>query len=223
MSEPLWNAVDQYLCDMLVPSDAALDAALTSSVAAGLPAINVAPNQGKLLQILAMLRGARRILEIGTLGGYSTIWLARALPEDGRVISLELDPRHAEVARANLATAGVADRVEVRVGPALDSLARLAKEQAEPFDLTFIDADKPSNADYFQWAVSLSRPGGVIIVDNVVRNGQVADMSNTDPAVVGTRRLLDAIAAEPRVVATAIQTLGSKGHDGFALAMVSSG
>jgi predicted O-methyltransferase YrrM len=223
MSEPLWNAVDHYLCDMLVPSDAGLDAALTASVTAGLPAINIAPNQGKLLHILAMLRGARRILEIGTLGGYSTIWLARALPEDGSLISLELDPRHAEVARTNLATAGVADRVEVRVGPALDSLAQLTQEQAEPFDLTFIDADKPSNADYFKWAVSLSRPGSVIIVDNVVRDGQVADMSNTDPAVVGARRLFDAIAGEPRVVATAVQTVGSKGHDGFALAMVTSG
>ena len=221
-SESLWNAIDQYLCERLVPSDAALDAALTSSDTAGLPAVNVAPNQGKLLHILAMLRGARRILEIGTLGGYSTIWLARALPEDGRLISLELDPRHAEVARANLATAGVADRVEVRVGPAMDTLARLAQERAEPFDLTFIDADKPSNADYFRWAVSLSRPGSVIIVDNVVWDGQVADMSNTDPVVVGNRRLFDVIAAEPRVVATAIQTVGSKGHDGFALAMVNS-
>ncbi|HEU5109285.1 MAG TPA: O-methyltransferase, partial [Micromonosporaceae bacterium] len=190
--------------------------------AAGLPEIQVAPNQGKLLQLMAQIRGARRILEIGTLGGYSTIWLARALPHDGRLVTMEYDRRHAEVARANIARAGLADRVEVRVGAALDLLPALARERPEPFDLTFIDADKQSNTEYFRWALRLSRVGSVIIVDNVVRGGRVTDPNSDDPSVVGTRRLFDALAAEPRVTATAIQTVGSKSYDGFAMAVVIS-
>ena len=215
-----WTTVDRYITDMLVPSDPALDAALAASTAAGLPAINVAPNQGKLLHLLARMRGARTILEVGTLGGYSTIWLGRALPRDGSLISLEIDPKHAEVARANIARAGLADRVEVRLGRTVDSLAVIAAEGKDPFDLVFIDADKPSNADYFTWALKLTRPGSVIIVDNVIRKGAVADPASTDANVLGVRRLNELIAAEPRVSATAIQTVGSKGYDGFALALV---
>jgi predicted O-methyltransferase YrrM len=180
----------------------------------------VAPNQGKLLHLWARMIGARSILEVGTLGGYSTIWLARALPPGGRLVTLEAEPRHAEVAVANLERAGVADRVDVVVGKALDTLPVLADEGRGPFDLTFIDADKQGNADYFQWAVRLSRPGSVIVVDNVVRQGSVLDAGSDDPAVVGTRRLFEVVAAEPRVTATAVQTVGSKGHDGFLLALV---
>lgn len=220
MAEPSWTVVDQYLSTMLLDDDPVLNAALDASDAADLPPINVAPNQGKLWHLLARLRGARRILEIGTLGGYSAIWLARALPRDGQLITLELDPRRAEIARANLARAGLDDRAQVRVGPALDTLAELAGERAEPFDLTFIDADKQNNAEYFRWAVRLSRAGSLIIVDNVVRGGQVVDESTTDPAVLGTRRLIEVMAAEPHVLVTAIQTVGSKGHDGFAVAMI---
>jgi predicted O-methyltransferase YrrM len=220
MTESLWADVDHYLTDRLVPADPALEAALDASAAAGLPDIAVAPNQGKLLYLLARLRGARRILEIGTLGGYSTIWLARALPPDGRLISLEYDPRHAEVARANIAGAGLADRVEVRVGAALDTLPGLGGEG--PFDVVFIDADKVNNAEYFRWALELSTVGSLIIVDNVVRGGQVLDGSTDDPAVLGTRRLFDALATEPRVTATAIQTVGTKSYDGFAFALVIS-
>jgi predicted O-methyltransferase YrrM len=212
----LWEDVDRYLVDQLVPADEALDGALADSDAAGLPSIAVAPNQGKLLHILALATRARHVLEIGTLGGYSTIWLARALPEDGRLVTLEADPRHAEVATANLARAGVADRVEVKVGPALSTLPTLAG----PFDLVFIDADKEHNAEYFAWAVRLSRPGTLIVVDNVVRGGAVIEADHGDSRVRGTRRLFDAIAAEPRVVATAVQTVGSKGHDGLAIAHV---
>jgi predicted O-methyltransferase YrrM len=182
----------------------------------------VAPNQGKLLHLWARMIGARSILEVGTLGGYSTTWLARALPPGGRLVTLEAEPRHAEVAVANLERAGVADRVDVVVGKALDTLPVLADEGRGPFDLTFIDADKQGNADYFQWAVRLARPGGVIVVDNVVRRGQVLDAGSDDPAVVGTRRLFEVVAAEPRVTATAVQTVGSKGHDGFLLALVST-
>ena len=180
----------------------------------------MAPNQGKLLHLWARMVGARSILEVGTLGGYSTIWLARALPPGGRLVSLEAEPRHAEVAAANLDRAGVADVVEVVVGRALDTLPVLAEEGRGPFDLTFIDADKQSNADYFRWAVRLSRPGAVVVVDNVVRGGSVTDAGSDDPAVVGTRRLFEAVAAEPRVSATAVQTVGSKGHDGFLLAVL---
>jgi predicted O-methyltransferase YrrM len=215
-----WAAVDRYISGLLVSSDSALDAALEASTAAGLPQINVTPSQGKLLHVLARMQGARRILEIGTLGGYSTIWLARALPEGGRLITLEADPRHAEVAGANLARAGLAEIVDVRLGPALDTLPGLVAEG--PFDLFFIDADKPNNPAYFSWAVRLSRPGSVIIVDNVVRGGAVADADNDDPRIQGSRRLFEVIAAEPRVTATTIQTVGVKGYDGFAIALVTS-
>ena len=220
MPQALWTAIDDYMVETLSPSDAALDQALADSKAAGLPAINVAPNQGKLLKLLAEMVGATRILEIGTLGGYSTIWLARALPSDGRLITLEYSPVHAEVARNNIARAGLADIVEVRVGAALESLPRLAAENPEPFDLAFIDADKENNPHYFTWALKLTRPGGLIIVDNVVRAGSVIDAQSQDPNVLGVRRMYDLIAAEPRVSATAVQTVGSKGHDGFAIALV---
>ena len=220
MNDTPWSGVDRYLCDLLVPSDAALDAALDDSQVAGLPAIAVAPNQGKLLNLLARSIGARRILEVGTLGGYSTIWLARALRDGGMLVTLEIDAGHAAVARANLERAGLEGVVEVRVGAALESLAQLAAEPRDPFDLIFIDADKPSNTQYFAWALELSRVGPLIIVDNVVRAGAVADPKSQDPNVLGTRRFLEVLAAEPRVSATAIQTVGSKGHDGFAIAMV---
>lgn len=214
--QDLWDAVDGYFNTALIAPDRTLDDALARSAAAGLPAIAVAPNQGRLLNLIATLMGARRILEVGTLGGYSTIWLARALPKDGRLISLEIDPKHAEVARANLAAAGLDDRAEVRTGRAIDLLPALA--DTPPFDLAFIDADKPSNPDYFQWAFKLARPGGLIVVDNVVRGGAVADASSQDANVRGVRRMTDmvaALAAEARVEATAIQTVGEKGHDGL--------
>jgi predicted O-methyltransferase YrrM len=220
VTQQRWTAVDGYFSDLLVRSDPALDTALADSAAAGLPPINVAPNQGKFLHLLARMRGARTILEIGTLGGYSTIWLARALPEGGRMITLERDPKHAEVARANLARAGLSEVVEIRQGPALDTLPALASEAAGPFDLIFIDADKPSLAEYLRWSVTLSRPGTVIVADNVVRNGAVIDPDSADEAVQGARRFTDAVAAEPRLSATAIQTVGAKGYDGFALALV---
>lgn len=218
MSAEMWAAVDRYIDELLVPSDPALDAALAASAAAGLPPIQVAPNQGKLLHLLARLQRARRILEIGTLGGYSTIWLARALPPDGRLVTLEADPKHAEVARGNIARAGLSELVELRLGKALDTLPQLAA--ADPFDLVFIDADKPNTAAYFTWALELSRSGGIIVVDNVVRGGAVADAGSDDPDVQGVRRLYDLLAAEPRVSATAIQTVGGKGHDGLAIALV---
>ncbi|MFD5031406.1 O-methyltransferase [Streptomyces sp. NPDC058405] len=220
MSQEQWNAVDRYFTDQLVPADEALSAALAASDAAGLPAINVAPNQGKLLHLLAGIQGARTILEIGTLGGYSTIWLGRALPEDGRLISLEYDPAHADVARANLARAGLDKIAEVRTGAALETLPRLAEEGAGPFDLVFVDADKPNNPHYLEWALKLTRPGSVIIVDNVVRGGAVADGASTEPAVRGTQRMIELMSANPRLSATAVQTVGSKGYDGFALARV---
>ncbi|MFE4910334.1 O-methyltransferase [Streptomyces sp. NPDC056652] len=220
MSQEQWNAVERYFTDQLVPADEALSAALAASEAAGLPAISVAPNEGKLLHLLARVQGARRILEIGTLGGYSTIWLARALPEDGKLISLEYDPAHAEVARANLAHAGLDKIAEVRTGPALESLPVLAAEDAGPFDLVFIDADKKNNPHYVEWALKLTRPGSLIIVDNVVRNGAVADAHSTDAAVLGTRRAIELMAEHPRLSATAVQTVGTKGYDGFALARV---
>lgn len=219
MSEQQWTAVDRYITDRLVPSDAALDAALASSAARGLPAINVAPNQGKLLQLLARSIGAKRILEVGTLGGYSTIFLARALPVGGKLVTLEYEPKHADVARENIARAGLADVVQIRVGKAIDTLPKLAAEGGGPFDLVFIDADKPGNADYFAWAMKLTRVGSLIIVDNVVRKGEVIDPAG-DANVQGARRLYEAMAAEPRVSATAVQTVGSKGHDGFAIAVV---
>jgi len=215
-----WTAVDRYLVSALLPPDPALDEALRANAAAGLPAIDVAPNQGKMLHLIAQMQGARAILEIGTLGGYSTIWLARALPRDGRLVTLEAEAKHAEVARANVARAGLASVVEIRVGRALETLPRLAEEGRGPFDLVFIDADKQNNAEYVAWALRLTRPGSVIVVDNVVRAGRVIDAGSDDPQIQGTRRLFDALAREPRLSATAIQTVGSKGHDGFVLARV---
>jgi len=220
MSQEQWTAVDRYFADLLVPPDAALEAALQASVAAGLPPINVSPNQGKLLQLLARIQNVRTILEIGTLGGYSTIWLARALPAGGQLMTLEVDPRHAEAARANIARAGLAGVVELRLGPALETLPQLIAEKSGPFDLIFIDADKGAIPEYFARALELSRRGTLIIVDNVVRNGAVADPASTDPAVIGVRRFHQLLAAERRVSATTIQTVGSKGYDGFTLALV---
>ncbi|MEU8823356.1 O-methyltransferase [Streptomyces sp. NPDC048636] len=220
MSLARWTEVDSYFNTLLNPADPALDAALDLSAAAGLPPHQVAPNQGKLLHLLTRIRGARRVLEIGTLGGYSTIWLATALPADGRLISLEADPGCAEVARANVAQAGMAGIVDIRTGPALDSLALLAEEGADPFDVVFIDADKPNNPGYLDWALRLTRPGSLIIGDNVVRDGAVADPASTDPTVQGIRRFTERMAEEPRLTATAVQTVGEKGYDGFALALV---
>lgn len=220
MAEQQWTAVDNYITEMLVGADPALEGALQASDAAGLPQISVAPNQGKLLQILAQMQGARTILEIGTLGGYSTIWLARALPADGRLVTLEFDPKHAEVARQNIARAGLAGKVEIRVGPALETLPKLAAEGYGPFDFTFIDADKVNNPAYFAWALDHSRPGSVIIVDNTVRGGLVIDAGSQDPSTLGVRRLYEMLAAETRVNVTAVQTVGSKGWDGFTIARV---
>jgi predicted O-methyltransferase YrrM len=220
MTRDKWTAVDAYFEDALIPVDAALDAALAHQHDSGLPAIHVSPHLGKLLMLLATMSGARRILEIGTLGGYSTIWLARALPEGGRLITLELEPAHADVARANLVQAGVADRVDVRVGPALDSLHALEAGGEGPFDLVFIDADKQSLAVYFKAALALSRPGTTIIADNVVRDGAVADPTSDDERVRGVQALVNLLKDEPGVQATAIQTVGEKGYDGFILAVV---
>jgi predicted O-methyltransferase YrrM len=222
MTEEIWTAVDRFFGDLLVNADPALDEALAASAEAGLPAINVSPVQGKLLHLLARAIGARNVLEIGTLGGYSTIWLARALPDGGRVISLEADPEHADVARANIARAGLADKVEVRLGMALDLLPGLAAEDGTPFDFVFIDADKPNNAAYFDWALRLSRVGSIIVVDNVVRGGDVIAAASESPTLQGVHRFLERLAAEPRVNATAIQTVGGKGYDGFAIALVTS-
>ena len=222
MSEERWGEVDDFLDALLIAPDPALEAALRTSAAAGLPSIQVSPSQGKWLHLLALAVRARRILEVGTLGGYSTIWLARALPPEGRLVTLELDPVHAEVARANLVRAGVADRVVIRLGKALETLPKLADERAGPFDVTFIDADKPPTAEYFDWAVRLSHRGSVIVVDNVVRGGSVADAYDGDPKVEGIRRFLDRLAHELRVHATVLQTVGRKGYDGFALAVVVS-
>ncbi|MEH0422891.1 O-methyltransferase [Streptomyces sp. B21-083] len=215
-----WEDVDDYFTTLLAPADDALEATLRDSDAEGLPHINVAPNQGKLLQLLAQIQGARRILEIGTLGGYSTIWLGRALPADGRLITLEYDEKHAEVARRNLARAGLDNITEVRTGPALESLPKLADENPAPFDLVFIDADKANNPHYVEWALRLTTTGSLIIVDNVVRGGAVADANSTDPSIRGTRAALRLIAEHPRLSGTALQTVGSKGYDGFALARV---
>jgi predicted O-methyltransferase YrrM len=221
-NDTLWSAVDRYIQSALLPPDAALDEALRANAAAGLPAIDVSPTQGKLLHLLAQLHGARDILEIGTLGGYSTIWLARALPPGGRLVTLEALAKHADVARANVARAGLAGLVDVRVGAALETLPILEKEGRRPFDLVFIDADKENNAAYVDWALRLTRPGSVIVVDNVVRNGAVLDEGSTDPRVQGTRRLYEALTREPRLDATAVQTVGTKGYDGFVLARVVS-
>lgn len=222
MNPEQWTAVDRYISDMLVPPDAALDAALAASTDAGLPQIAVAPNQGKLLQILVRLRNAKRILEIGTLGGYSTIWMARALPRGGRLITLEVDPKHAEVARGNIAHAGLAPVVTIHVGPALETLPRLAAEGAGPFDLTFIDADKANIPSYFEWAVKLASPRALIIVDNVIRDGAIVDAKSEDPSVIGVRKLNEMLRDDPRVTATTIQTVGVKGYDGLTIAMLLS-
>ena len=221
MNQEQWTAVDRYTTEMLVPHDAVLDAAVEASNAAGLPQIAVAPNQGKLLHLLARAHGARKILEIGTLGGYSTIWLARALPPGGRLITLEIDKKHADVARANIARAGLTSVVDLRLDPALETLPRLAAERAGPFDMTFIDADKPNIPSYFEWSLKLAAPGGLIVVDNVIRDGAVIDEASTDASVKGVRRLNELLRAEQRVSATTIQTVGSRGYDGFTLVVVS--
>jgi predicted O-methyltransferase YrrM len=215
-----WTAVDRYITDLLIPRDAILDAALESSRAAELPPINVSPTQGKLLHILARAQGARRILELGTLGGYSTIWLARALPQGGRLVTLEANPKHAEVARQNIARSGLTQLVELRLGSALDSLKQMVAAGDAPFDFIFIDADKPGYPDYLIWTLKLSRPGTMIIADNVVRNAKVINSSSDDPNVQGIRRFNEVLATEPRLTATTIQTVGSKGYDGFTLALV---
>ncbi|MBC7268432.1 MAG: O-methyltransferase [Streptomyces sp.] len=215
-----WDAVDAYFTGHLTPDDEALQAALRDSEAAGLPPVSVTPTQGKLLHLLARVQGARTVLEIGTLGGYSTIWLARALPSDGRLISLEYSARHAEVATRNIARAGLDRIVEVRVGPALESLPQLADENPPPFDLVFVDADKANNAHYVEWALKLTSAGSLIVVDNVVRGGRVADGDSGEPDVRGSRAAIELIGAHPRLDGTAIQTVGAKGYDGFALARV---
>jgi predicted O-methyltransferase YrrM len=220
----VWTKVDRYFSGLLTPADPALEAALAANHAAGLPAIDVTPLQGKFLAMLVQISGARRVLELGTLGGYSTIWLARALPPGGQITSLELDPHHAEVARANLLNACVLDsvylRVDLRVGPALDTLKALVADNAAPFDLIFIDADKSGYPQYLEWSLKLSRPGTVIVADNVVRDGKVIDPESPDPNIRGVRRFTDLVAAEPRLSATVLQTVGAKGYDGFALAIV---
>ena len=220
MVEDQWTEVDRYFSDSLIPSDPILESALEASVAAGLPAIAVSPNQGKLLQILAQIAGARSILEIGTLGGYSTIWLARALPPGGRLITLELDPKHAEVAKLNVSRADLQDLVDVRIGDALKTLPKLSAERRGPFDLIFIDADKQHIPEYFEWALKLSRAGTLIIVDNVVRDGGVIDAHSTDPSIQGVRRFFELLRARSGVSGTAIQTVGIKGYDGFAIVLV---
>lgn len=217
-----WIAVDEYFGNLLAPADAALTAALEANQRAGLPAIDVSPVQGKFLQILVQSTRARRVLEIGTLGGYSTICLARALPQDGHLLSLELKPQHAEVARANLRNAGILDRVEIRVGRATESLAALEASGAAPFDFIFIDADKGGYPEYLDWSMKLSRPGTLIVADNVVRDGKVIDQDSADPDVQGVRRFAQKLASEPRLSATVLQTVGMKGYDGFALAVVVS-
>jgi len=218
----VWTQVDRYFGDLLDPSqsDDKLDAALAENKRAGLPAIDVSRLQGKFLDLLVRISGARSILEIGTLGGYSTIWLARALPEGGRIVTLEFDPRHAEIARANLLNAGVLDRTDLRVGRAIDILPTLQNTAAAPFDLIFIDADKQSYPEYLEWALKLSRPGTLIVADNVVRDGKVIQADCDDPSVQGVRRFAELLAAEPRLSATVLQTVGTKGYDGFALAVV---
>jgi predicted O-methyltransferase YrrM len=220
MSKELWSTVDGYIVSKLLPHDSVLEQALQSNAAAGLPSIDVAPNQGKLLHLLARIHRAERVLEIGTLGGYSTIWLARALPAHGRLLTLEVNPHHAEIAAANVARAGLSAIVDIRVGPALESLAALQLERTASFDLIFIDADKPNNPAYLDWALKLSHSGTVIIVDNVIREGDVIQADSSDARVQGSRRLFENLAANPHLDATALQTVGSKGHDGFVLAIV---
>jgi predicted O-methyltransferase YrrM len=220
MAQEQWTAVDSYISDLFIAPDFALEAALDSSRAAGLPTINVSPAQGKLLHMLARMQGVRSILEMGTLGGYSTIWLARALPTEGRLISLEIDGKRAEIARANVARAELSNVVEIRLGRAVDTLQQLVAEGHEPFDLIFIDADKPGYAEYLKWSLKLARPGTLIIADNVVRKGEVADPASTDENVQGIRKFNEMLAAEKSVTTTVIQTVGSKGYDGLALILV---
>ncbi len=220
MNQELFTAVDHYLDNLFAPPDEVLEAALRDSTAADLPEISVSPNQGQLLHTLALLCRAQKILEIGTLGGYSAIWLARALSAGGRLITLEYDPTHAEVARTNIDRAGLANQVEVRVGSALETLPQLEAEGLGPFDMVFIDADKAPYVDYLEWSLRLTRPGSLIVADNVIRDGAVIDPDSTDPNVIGVQRFNTALAAEPRVTATALQTVGAKGYDGLALAVV---
>ena len=217
-----WTAVDHYLTQTLIPADSTLDAALAANAAAGLPSIDVTATQAQFLQLLARLVNAKRILEVGTLGGYSTIWLSRALPSGGKLITLEYQPKHAEVALKNIAKAGLREIVELRQGPAAESLAQLHAEHAQPFDFIFIDADKPNNPTYLDWALKFSHPGTLIVVDNVIRDGKIADASSTEPAITGTRTMFEMLAANPRLKSTALQTVGSKGYDGFAIALVTS-
>jgi predicted O-methyltransferase YrrM len=220
MTQQLWTSVDDYITDLFVPFDPVMKQALAASEAAGLPSISVAANEGKLLMLLAQICGARRILELGTLGGYSTIWLARGMAPGGSLITLEASEKHAEIARSNIARAGLAQGVEVRVGPALDTLPQLVAEGRGPFDLIFIDADKENYSGYFAWALKLARPGTVIIADNVIRDGEILDPASSDSRVQGIRRFNQLLANEPRVRATVIQTVGKKGHDGMAIAVV---
>ncbi|MBL7649530.1 MAG: O-methyltransferase [Candidatus Hydrogenedentes bacterium] len=220
MSQEPWKAVDDYLADLFIPDDPALTAALAESEAAGLDPISVSPMQGKLLNLLVQLNGARRILEIGTLGGYSTIWMARALPEGGKLITLELQEKHAEVAGKNVARAGLSDKVEIRVGAALDSLKALEAEGGAPFDLIFIDADKENIPGYYEGAMKLSRKGTLMIVDNVIRNGAVLEAGSEDVSIQGVRRFNDLVATDSRVTTSTVQTVGSKGYDGFAMVLV---
>jgi predicted O-methyltransferase YrrM len=216
----IWKKVDSFFTDALIPADSALDATLDANRQADLPAIDVTPLQGKFLELLIRATDAQRVLEIGTLGAYSTIWLARAVGENGKVVTLELDTRHAEVAQRNLDNAGVADRVDLHIGPAAKTLEALVAEHTAPFDFIFIDADKAGYPDYILWSLKLSRPGTLIIADNVVRDGQVIDPTDPDPNIQGVRRFTDLVAAEPRLSATVLQTVGSKGYDGFAIAIV---
>ena len=220
MIDPKWASVDAFFEAKLLRDDPVLEACLRSSRAAGLPEIQVSPVQGRLLELMVGATGARRVLEIGTLGGYSAICLARALPADGRLVTLEIEPRHVEVARTNVDRAGLSSKIEIRLGPALETLPKLAAEHAGPFDLVFLDADRPNNRSYIEWALRLTRPGSLVVVDNVVRGGEVADLHQRDPRVVGVREMIEAIASESRLRATAIQTVGNKGYDGFLLARV---
>jgi predicted O-methyltransferase YrrM len=222
MIQDQWTAVDQYFNELLIPEDPALDFTLQSMKQAGLPSIQVTPLQGKFLSILTQTVQARTILEIGTLGGYSTIWLARTLPDDGRLITLEANPKHAQVARTNITHAGLDKKVDLRVGLALDSLARLSDEKVPAFDFVFIDADKPNNKAYFEWALKLTHPGSLIVIDNVVRDGEVVNERSHDTAVQGVRAFMPVLSSEPRVTASAIQTVNSKGYDGFAIALVTA-
>lgn len=220
MTEKLWAVVDAYVVDRLVPADAALNATLAANAANGLPPIDVSPAQGKFLEVLVRITGARNILEIGTLGGYSTLWMARGQLEGGRIVTLEFSPTHAAVARGNFAAAGLADRIDLRVGAALETLPGVEQDGLGPFDLVFIDADKPNNPGYLDWAVKLSRPGTVIVLDNVIRDGKVIEAQSSDRNVGGARAGFDFLGAHPRLTATALQTVGSKGYDGFAIAVV---